>query len=108
MNEHGHAVGVEEVGHPTSAANEHSRGGVGCNEDENTFFVLVCRCFGSAYLSNSGDLKPARLIVSGLSEIDFVRSLTERQLPQRTQIGASKKSFQCSLHHFWLIDRTAL
>jgi hypothetical protein len=45
---------------------------------------------------NCGDFQPAPLIVSGSPVIDSMHSLTEGQLPQRTQTGALKKYCQCN------------
>jgi hypothetical protein len=68
--------------------------------DENPFFRLVVRFSGWPRFGNPRDLKPARLIVRRLSEIDFMSSLAKSQLPERAQIGTFEKSAKRLLERF--------
>ena len=108
MHEQCGAISMEVVGHATPSTNEHGGRRIGSDMDENALLRLAIRCCAGARFGNPWDLKPARLIESGLPEIDFMSRLAKRQFAECAQIGALEKTSKRLLHHFWFVNRPPL
>ncbi len=83
MHEKRGAIGVEVVSYAASSTDEHGGRGIGRDMDENALLWLIIGCSARTRFGNPGDLKRARLIVSGLPEVDFMCRLAKRQLAER-------------------------